>query len=84
MALAHPHQHAATEFLLELNGKHGEVIRRALDILQKRFAHEATVAGYRKDGPVAVAKFEHGEDDELREAPATRGERSCRPTPGGN
>jgi hypothetical protein len=61
-------EHAAAEFLQELNGKHGDVIRRALDILHKRFAHEETVEGYRKDGPVAVAKFEHGEDDELREA----------------
>jgi hypothetical protein len=40
------------------------VVREALDILRRRFADEAATEGYRKDGPVSVAKFELGEGDE--------------------
>ena len=47
-----------------LEGGHGAVIRRALEILRNRFARDHKVEGYRKDGPVAVARFELGEDDE--------------------
>jgi hypothetical protein len=50
-----------------LQGQHGMTIRAALDILRRRFASEADLEGYRKDGPVAVAKFELGSDAELRE-----------------
>ena len=59
----------ADAFRQDREGKHGAVVRAALEVLQRRFAHEATVEGYRKDGPVAVAKFEiaAGDDPEQRE-----------------
>ncbi len=57
--------HAAKEkFQKELNGKHGETIRSALEILRKRFTIDEKVEGYQKDGPVAVAKFELGDSNE--------------------
>jgi len=57
-----------------LSGKHAGVVREALDILRNRFADDEATEGYRKDGPVSVAKFELGESDEpdLREARALR------------
>ena len=57
-----------------LAGKHAAVVREALDILRRRFADEEATEGYRKDGPVSVAKFELGEgpDAELREARVLR------------
>jgi len=50
------------------------VIREALSILRRRFTTDDRVEGYRKDGPVAVARFEKGEGDEpdLREARVLR------------
>jgi len=61
-------------FRKELAGKHGAVIQSALTILRNRFAQDDKIEGYRKDGPVAVAKFELGESNEpaLREARALR------------
>lgn len=55
-------------------GKHGAVIEEALAILHTRFAHDDKADGYRKDGPVSVAKFELGEggESELREARVLR------------
>jgi hypothetical protein len=47
-----------------LAGKHAAVVREALDILRRRFADDDATEGYRKDGPVAVAKFEEGDSDE--------------------
>jgi hypothetical protein len=60
----------AASFRRERGGNHGKVIEEALAILRKRFASDANTEGYRKDGPVAVARFEQGEGDEpeLREA----------------
>jgi hypothetical protein len=57
-----------------LADKHAAVIRDALDVLQRRFADDEVTEGYRKDGPVSVAKFELGEADEpeQREARALR------------
>ena len=57
-----------------LTGKHAAVIREALDVLRRRFADDEATEGYRKDGPVSVAKFELGEgqDPELREARVLR------------
>nr|MBP9150545.1 antitoxin [Rhodoferax sp.] len=40
------------------------VIQAALEILRKRFAQDDKTEGYRKDGPVSVAKFELGEGNE--------------------
>lgn len=53
-----------------LAGKHGAVVRESLSILRRRFAGEDTIEGFRKDGPVAVARFEKGEGGEpdLRDA----------------
>lgn len=58
----------------ERDGKYGAVINAALTILRSRFVGDDKTEGYRKDGPVAVAKFELGEGDEpeLREARALR------------
>lgn len=44
-----------------LAGKHAAVVREALDVLRRRFADDEATEGYRKDGPVSVAKFELGE-----------------------
>ena len=65
---------AADAFRKERDGKHGAVIASSLDILRNRFAHDERTEGYRKDGPVSVAKFEIGESDEAeqREARALR------------
>ncbi|MGH7022033.1 MAG: hypothetical protein ACREEB_00430 [Caulobacteraceae bacterium] len=52
------------EFQAALTTKHGEVIRSALRILAGRFCDDARGEGYRKDGPVAVARFEVGEGDD--------------------
>ncbi|HVW69462.1 MAG TPA: antitoxin [Steroidobacteraceae bacterium] len=59
----------AESFRVERDGKHGAVIRSALEILRRRFVTSGGAEGYRKDGPIAVAKFELGEeeDPELRE-----------------
>lgn len=64
----------AAAFRRESAGRHGGVVQAALEILRKRFAHEVQTAGYLKDGPVAVAKFELGESKEFaeREARALR------------
>ncbi|MBI1272137.1 antitoxin [bacterium] len=55
---------AKEQFRTELNGKHAETVRSALDILRKRFTSDEKIEGYQKDGPVAVAKFELGESNE--------------------
>jgi hypothetical protein len=54
---------AVAEFQSALNAKHAEVIRSALTILARRFCDDGRGEGYRKDGPVAVARFEGGDDD---------------------
>ena len=65
---------AARIFREALQGDHGAVIRDCLSILHSRFARDDEVEGYRKDGPVAVARFELGEGGEAfeREARALR------------
>lgn len=55
---------AAEVFRTARKGKHGAVIDKALVILKKRFADDDVTEGYRKDGPVSVAKFELGEGDD--------------------
>ncbi len=64
----------ADAFRRERGGKHGAVIEAALAILHSRFASDEKADGYRKDGPVSVAKFEQGEGDQsdLREARVLR------------
>lgn len=64
----------AESFRAQRTGKHGEVVKASLAILRSRFADDEKVEGYRKDGPVAVARFELGEGDEAeqREARALR------------
>jgi hypothetical protein len=57
----------AESFRKEREGKHGKVIVSSLDILRNRFAQDEKSEGYRKDGPVSVAKFELGEGDEKAE-----------------
>lgn len=61
-------------FRKERSDKHGAVVEASLTILRGRFADDEKTEGYRKDGPVSVAKFELGEGDEpeLREARALR------------
>ena len=61
---------AEQTFHRALEGQHGAVIRACPSILGNRFAGDDEVDGYRKDGAVAVALFELGEDDgaEQREA----------------
>ena len=54
----------AKAFRKEREGKHSEVIQAALVILRNRFVQDDLTEGYRKDGPVSVAKFELGESDE--------------------
>lgn len=65
---------AALAFREALEGKHSDVVKNALELLRARFAQVGETEGYRKDGPVAVAKFEIGESDEpeQREARALR------------
>ena len=69
---------AAEIFRTARKGKHGAVIDKALGILKKRFADDDVTEGYRKDGPVSVAKFELGEgdDDQSRERRALRQRRA--------
>jgi hypothetical protein len=63
---------AADAFRNALGGKHRAVIEKSLGILRKRFAQDPDTDGYRKDGPVAVAKFEFGEGIDQRERRALR------------
>ena len=51
-----------------------DVIDASLEILGRRFAQDQRTEGFRKDGPVAVARFELGEGNEAvqREARAVR------------
>ena len=58
---------AAEAFRVALEGPHKAVIETALAILIKRFVDCGEVAGYTKDGPVAVAKFELSDNEEIRE-----------------
>lgn len=61
---------AAAQFKAALEGKHADVVRNVLTLLAKHFADDADTEGYKKSGPVAVAKFEMGEDEhpDAREA----------------
>lgn len=59
---------AAAKFREARQGKHAKVIDEVLGILAKRFISDGSTEGYRKDGPVAVAKFEiEGDGEDIRE-----------------
>ncbi|GAA0204464.1 hypothetical protein QOZ96_002030 [Brevundimonas nasdae] len=58
---------AVAEFQAAAEGAHRDVIADGLRKLQTRFGDGENVEGFRKDGPVAVAKFEIGDDDETAE-----------------
>lgn len=60
-------EEAAKAFQSGREGKHREVIEEVLGILKKRLTDDSKTEGYLKDGPVAVAKFELGEEEENRE-----------------
>jgi hypothetical protein len=64
----------AEAFRKALAGKHGAVISSSLAILRKRFTQDGKTEGYRKDGPVSVARFElcESNEPEQREARALR------------
>jgi len=64
-------QHA---FHRALEGKHAEVVRNAIAILTRRFCDPSPDESYLRDGPVAVARFELGADDdeEMRNARVLR------------
>lgn len=55
-------------FKAALAGKHRAPVEAALGILAKRFADDAAAQGFEKDGPVAVSRFELGEDAAQRDA----------------
>lgn len=61
------HREIAAQFFEALGGPHKPVIELALTLIRSRFSSDAAVDGYRKDGPVAAAKFEFGEDEDSRE-----------------
>ena len=65
---------AAAQFKAALEGKHKSVLKEVLSLLHKHFADDVDTEGYRKNGPVAVAKFEMGEDEDAgaRESRARR------------
>jgi len=55
---------AAVEmFRAALQTKHAAVLRRVLDILRNRFADADPERSYRREGPVAVARFEDDDAD---------------------
>ena len=62
----------AAMFQNGLNGKHHDVLLHSLTLLRNRFATDANTEDYLKDGPVSVARFELGEDEDARETRALR------------
>jgi hypothetical protein len=58
---------AATAFRAALDGKHNAVIREVLVLLARHFSDDGKTEGYLKTGPVAVSKFELGEDEASRD-----------------
>lgn len=49
---------AAVKFKAALEGKHKDVLADALNLIAKHFVDGGETEGYKKSGPVAVAKFE--------------------------
>lgn len=69
----------ADAFCSARRGKHAAVVEAALHILRQRFASDARTEGYRKDGPVSVARFEWGDSNESgqRDARILRQREAC-------
>jgi len=69
----------AAAFYKARSGRHGAAVEASLAILRSRFASDEKAEGYRKDGPVSVAKFELGEgnEPEQREARTMRQRQAC-------
>ncbi len=61
------HESMVNSFQEALHGVHGSTVRNCLSILANRFAGESEIEGYLKDGPVAVARFEFGDEDDSRQ-----------------
>jgi hypothetical protein len=59
---------AAKDFRAALAGKHSAVVKEVLGLPARHFADDEKTEGHFKTGPVAVAKFELGEDAETRDA----------------
>ncbi|MER9273458.1 hypothetical protein [Mesorhizobium sp. M0643] len=59
---------AAKEFRAALEVKHTAVVTEVLGLLACHFADDGRTEGYAKTGPVAVAKFELGEDPNSRDS----------------
>lgn len=62
---------ALAAFATAIESKHGDVVKEALALLQRHFQDPDTDLSYRRDGPVAVARFEDNdaavaEDGEAR------------------
>lgn len=57
----------AAEFRTALQGNHKGVVKEALGLLERHFADDKQTEGYTKTGPIAVAKFELGDDTDSRE-----------------
>ena len=52
----------AEKFREAKKGRHGDLVRRSLDILKTNFLTDRAAEGYLKRGPVSVAAFELGTD----------------------
>jgi hypothetical protein len=63
---------AAKEFRASLEGKYKDVVREVLGLLARHFVDDAKTEGYLKTGPVAVSKFELGEDEASRDGRVLR------------
>ena len=49
-------------------GRHRAVVEASLQALRKHFASDEETEGHEKDGPVAVSRFERGEEVDQHEA----------------
>ena len=63
---------AVAELRVAVEGRHREAIVAALRRLGARFGDDEGLEGYRKDGPVSVAKFEIGAGSDRAEQRALR------------
>jgi hypothetical protein len=66
---------AIAKFSEAMEGKHRDVIEKALDLILKRFCDPNPDEGYLREGPVAVARFEiegDNEDPDISEQRALR------------